>query len=75
MRNSDVNRYLIMQKFIKTLNIDDFATFRSACMEACNIGRAQWSNWRTGKVAVPAKHHDKINKVATDLFGRVVFED
>ena len=63
-----------MQKFIKTLNIDDYATFRAACMKACNISRAQWSNWRTGKVAVPVKHRDIINKVASDLFGRTVFE-
>lgn len=63
-----------MQDFIKTLNIDDYATFRAACMKACNIGRAQWSNWRTGKVKVPEKYHDIINKVASDLFGRTVFE-
>lgn len=64
-----------MKDFIKTLNIDDYATFRAACMKACNIGRAQWSNWRTGKVAVPHKHHTIINKVAVDLFGSKVFEE
>ena len=48
-----------MQKFIKTLNID----------------RAQWSNWRTGKVAVPAKHHDTINNISEGLFGTKVFEE
>ena len=63
-----------MKDFIKTLNIDDYAKFRAACMKACNIGRSQWSNWRTGKVAVPAKYHKIINKVASDLFGRAVFE-
>ena len=63
-----------MQDFIKTLNIYDYATFRAACLEKCNISRAQWSNWRTGKVAVPEKYHEIINKEALDLFGRAVFE-
>ena len=64
-----------MQEFIKTLNIYDYATFRAACLEKCNIGRAQWSNWTRETVAVPEKYHEIINKVASDLFGRVVFDD
>lgn len=64
-----------MQKFVKTLNIDDYATFRAACMKACNISRAQWSNWRTGKVEVPAKYHTIINNVSESLFGIKVFEE
>lgn len=63
-----------MKDFIKSLNIDDYATFRAACIKDCNIGRAQWSNWRKGKVAVPEKYHKIINKVASDLFGCTVFE-
>lgn len=64
-----------MKEFIKTLNIDDYAKFRAACMKACNIGRAQWSNWRTGKVAVPYKYHTIINNVSESLFGIKVFEE
>ena len=64
-----------MEDFIKTLNIDQYKIFRVACMKGCNIRRAQWSNWCKGKVAVPKKHHEIINKVASDLFGRVVFDD
>lgn len=64
-----------MREFIKTLNIDDYATFRAACMKACNISRAQWSNWRTGKVEVPVKYHDIINNVSESLFGNKVFEE
>lgn len=63
-----------MEEFIKTLNIFDFASFRDACIKECNITPQAWSTWRTGKVAVPDKYHEIINKVATDLFGRIVFE-
>jgi len=63
-----------MEEFIKTLNIFDYATFRNACIKACNITPQAWSTWRTGKVAVPEKYHEIINKEASDLFERTVFE-
>ena len=64
-----------MEEFLKTLNIYDFATFRDACIKECNITPQAWSTWRTGKVVISEKYHDIINKVASDLFGRVVFDD
>lgn len=63
-----------MEEFIKTLNIYDYAAFRDACIKECNITNQAWSTWRMGKVAISEKYHGIINKVATDLFGRTVFE-
>ena len=63
-----------MTEFIKTINVDDYATFRDACIKECNITHQAWSTWRLGKVAVPEKYHEIINKVASDLFGRTVFD-
>lgn len=64
-----------MQEFIKTLNIYDYASFRKACIEGCNVDRATWSNWVNEKNKPETKYRTIINKVATDLFGRVVFDD
>lgn len=61
-------------EFLKTINTYDYAAFRDACMKECNVDRTTWSNWRKGKYDVVGKYHDIINKVATDLFGRTVFE-
>lgn len=63
-----------MQEFIKTLNIYDYAAFRKACIEGCNVDRATWSNWVNEKNKPESKYRVIINKVASDLFGRTVFE-
>ncbi len=63
-----------MKEFILTINIEEYSTFRNACIKACNITPQAWSTWRLGKVKVPSKYHEKINKVAMDLFGREVWK-
>ena len=62
-----------MEDFIKTLNIYEYAEFRKACIDGCNISRAAWSQWRTGKVTVPEKYYGIINAVSVALFNRMVF--
>ena len=63
-----------MEKFIRSLNIYDYAAFRDECTRECRVTLQAWSTWRRGKVSVPAKYHETINKVAEEMFGRKVFE-
>lgn len=61
--------------FLDEMKYKDYPTFRDNCIKDCNITPQQWSNWRTGKVDVPGKYHDIINKVAVDLFDQTVFDN
>ena len=61
--------------FLDEMKYRDYSTFRDNCIKDCNISPQQWSNWRTGKVKVPSKYHDIINKVSESLFGIKVFEE
>lgn len=61
--------------FLDEMKYKDYPTFRDNCIRDCNITPQQWSNWRTGKVAVPYKYHTIINNVSESLFGIKVFEE
>ena len=62
-----------MNQFIAQINIYDYERFRAACLEACNVSRATWSNWRNGG-PVEKKYQPIIDRIATEMFGRAVFK-
>lgn len=61
-----------METFIASINIYDYERFRESVMRECNISRSTWSNWINGK-GVESKYKPIIDRVARDMFGRLVF--
>lgn len=61
-----------METFIASINIYDYERFRESVMRECNISRSTWSNWINGK-GVESKYKPIIDRVASDMFGRLVF--
>lgn len=46
--------------------------FRNRVVNACGITQAQFRNWRNG-LNVPEKHHEAINTIAVEMFGKIVY--
>lgn len=64
-----------MEDFIKTVKPDTtpFDTFRKRVIKECNVSRQTWYNWSKG-LPVEAKYKPIINDIATELFGKAVFD-
>ena len=65
-----------MEEFIKNIKPDTtlFDRFRKRVMEECNVSRQTWYNWANGK-QIEAKYKHIINRVATELYGKMVFDE
>ena len=63
-----------MENFIASINIYDYEHFRDRVMKECNISRTTWSNWTNGK-GIESKYKPIIDRVATEMFGRAVFQE
>lgn len=61
-----------MEQFIASINIYDYERFRARVIEACQVTRSTWSNWRNGG-PIETKYKPIIDHVATEMFGRPVF--
>ena len=61
-----------MEQFIASINIYDYERFRARVIEACQVTRSTWSNWRNGG-PIEAKYKPIIDQVAREMFGRTVF--
>ena len=61
-----------MEQFIASINSYDYERFRARAIEACQVTRSTWSNWRNGG-PIEAKYKPIIDQVAREMFGRTIF--
>ncbi len=62
------------QYFINQMPHGKANTFRQMVVERCGITQAMFRLWRNG-MKVSERHHDTINEIAMEMFGRKVFTE
>ena len=60
-------------QFAKQIPHGEYDTFRKRVIQECEITDAYFRMWYNG-YNVPSVHHDKINKISLEMFGRKIFE-
>jgi len=62
-----------LQEFIDQMPHGKADEFRNKVVEMCQISQGLFRLWRGGLV-VPEKHHETINAISTEMFGKKIFD-